>query len=184
MIEISTLSSCHQNILTPERGGKLENTISDVQYLLHAKRRVNFISSIYFIFVNISLQCIQKNVSSEIWRQNICKYFPAVLWVLQTKLEFCQGGEICCRLKSESEKWDNWRGGRTWTLSFSVFIHQTTVKDLAQQGQHCIENQHTVACRGWNVMISDYDWDNAWKLIVATNAMATQCGENDIHWSG
>ena len=62
MIEISTLSSCHQNILTPERGGKLENTISDVQYLLHfnAKTKFDFISSIYFIFVNISLQCIQK----------------------------------------------------------------------------------------------------------------------------
>ena len=134
MIEISTLSSCHQNILTLERGGKLENTISDVQYLLHfnAETKLDFISSIYFIFVNISLQCIQKNVSSEIWRQNICKYFPAVLWVLQTKLEFCQGGEICCRLKSESEKWDNWRGGRTWTLSFSVFIHQTTFKDNIQ----------------------------------------------------
>ena len=170
MIEISTLSSCHQNILTPERGGKLENTISDVQYLLHAKRRVNFISSIYFIFINI---CIQKNVFTEIWRQNICKYFPAVLWVLQTKLEFCQRGEICCRLKSESEKWDNWRGGRTWTLSFSVFIHQTTFKD----------NIQLLAGDGMSWLVIS-DWDNAWKLIVATNAMATQCGENNIHWSG
>ena len=146
MIEISTLCSCHQNILTPERGGKLENTISDVQYLLHfnAKTKLDFILSIYFIFVNISLQCIQKNVFTEIWRQNICKYFPAVLWVLQTKLEFCQqGGDL---LQIKIGVWKLRQLERRPDLDFIFF---------SLHSPNNIQRQHTVACRGWNVMISD-----------------------------
>ena len=137
MIEISTPSSCHQNILTPERGGKLENTISDVQYLLHfnAKTKLDFILSIYFIFVNISLQCIQKKFHWNLTSKHLQIFSSSSLsspnkaWVLP------RGGDL---LQIKIGVWKVRQLERRPDLDFIFFsLHSpNNSKDLARQGQY------------------------------------------------